>query len=211
MKILIFILLIYIPVNSLASENEFWKWFQFNKNEIESINSGDEEILDEIRINLHKYNDKLYFELSNKTDPKEFIITAEGDREQFDSVFELVHAAPNIDGWKIIALKPPKEFQSLKLYGKVYDSKKIWFLPLTSKKDSKALGLRVGIPELKEGDKANSIKAMILLLDAMIGELAATNKIHYLDTTMLPDKPESKGYIQMVELSSYLEWREKNM
>lgn len=209
-KVLVFIFLVNFSINAVASEDEFWKWFQSHKNEIENFSSGNEKILESIRDNLHKYNDRLYFEFSNKTDPKEFIITAEGDREQFESVFKLVNAAPKIEGWKIIALKPPKSFQSLKIEGVVYDVNKIWFLPLKSKKNPKALGLRFGIPNLTEKDKANSVKAAIILLDSTIGEFAAVTKIHYLDTIVLPENPASKGFIKMTELTSFLEKQEKS-
>ena len=131
----------------MSSEENFWKWFEKNRSRIEAYKPDDENTLDEILENLHKYNNSLAFEFSINREPNEFVITSEGDPEHFDSVIKLVSSAPDIEGWKIIAFKPALGFDLIADYeGVEYNPKEIWFLPLISQKLPKAIGLRIGIP-----------------------------------------------------------------
>ena len=195
----------------MAGDNKFWVWFSENHEAIESYKSGDEKLLDEITEELHKYNENLYFEFSTHDEINEFIITAEGDSEHFDSVFTLIDSAPNIKGWKFIALKPAMGFEFITSYeGVDYNSDDLWFLPLSGKSNPKVLGLRVGIPNYDKKIHENSVSAIWILLDSGLGELKTTQEVHHVETTALPKNPEESGYIKVKEMEDYLEWRKKN-
>ncbi len=190
----------------MSSEENFWKWFESNRIKVEAYKSGDEDTLDQIMETLHKYNSSLYFEFSINSKPKELIITAEGDHEQFDSVVTLVSSAPNIPGWKIIAFKPAQGFDFITNYDGVdYDPKDIWFLPLVNPDKPGVIGLRIGIPNYDEGIHKLSESAMYIVLDAGLGEKKVIEHIQFLDTGPLPCSPEAEGYIELESLHQYIE------
>lgn len=194
----------------MASENDFWEWFSHNQQAIESYESGNETLLDDILIALHKYNDALYFEFSTQNEVNEFIISAGGDSEQFDSVFTLVGAAPKLKNWAFIALKPAMGFDFISTYeGVDYDPDKIWFLPLVSHSSPDKLGLRVGIPHYNSETHEHSVSAIWIVLDAGLGEFKSSQKIDYIETVELPSNPEELGYIEFNEIGDYLDWLEK--
>lgn len=84
--------------------SEFWTWFKENEKSYTFLHSVEEnlkeELLDKFMKQLHRYCDKLYFEIGGYTDEgQELIITAEGDTSYFDEVEDLVNSAPEINGW----------------------------------------------------------------------------------------------------------------
>ena len=128
--------------------SKFWKWFKDNNKAYTFLNSVDEEakenLLDEFLEQLQKYCDSIYFEIGGYPDEvQELIITAEGDKNYFDKVEEIISAAPKIDGWTFIAFKPPmpdnfrSKWDDLEL-----NTENMWFLPLSNDK-TQDLGIRV--------------------------------------------------------------------
>lgn len=107
---------------------EFWDWFNQNQqtlsDEFTGIGDGTdgdnpqagptkeafekvERVLGEMMDHLHKYDDRLFPYCGLSPEGQiELIITAEGNVEAFESVHELVDEAPELDNWKIMALKP---------------------------------------------------------------------------------------------------------
>ena len=206
-RIIIILVALFNASHAMSSEGDFWEWFESNQTKVEAYKVGDEQILNEIMASLHKYNSSLYFEFSTNSEPKEFIITAEGDPQQFDSVMKLVSSAPNIEGWKFIAFKPAHGFDFITNYeGVNYDPKKLWFLPLVSKKVPNTIGLRIGIPSYDEDLHQYAKSAMYIVLDGGIGEKNVIEHIHYLETGLLPEDPEGEGYIELENLNQYIEY-----
>ncbi len=210
-NLLTFLLLTLISVQLMADENEFWSWFSKHQLDIEKYESGDEKLLDEIMSELHKYNENLYFEFSTHEKLNEFIITAEGETQQFESVFNLVNSAPKFENWKIIALKPAMGFDFITNYeGVDYNPEDLWFLPLSSDSNPNMLGLRIGIPNYDKDTHKHSVAASWIIFDAGLGEYQTTQDIHHIETVALPKDPESDDYIKVKEIENYLTWRKKN-
>jgi hypothetical protein len=206
-RILIILIALCNASNAMSSEEVFWKWFKDNQAIVEAYKPGDEHTLE----NLHKYNSSLFFEFSINSEPKELIITAEGDPEHFDSVISLVSSAPNIEGWKFIAFKLAHGFDFITKYeGVDYNPKEIWFLPLISKSNPSAIGLRMGIPSYDADLHQHSKSAMYIVLDGGIGEKKVIEHIHHLETGPLPKDPEAEGYIELESLNQYIEYHLKN-
>ncbi|MGF1688870.1 hypothetical protein L4C36_19675 [Photobacterium japonica] len=209
---LIILFALFFSGLAMSSEEAFWQWFEANTSKIESYKEGDDEaILDEILTHLHAYNSSLYYEFSTNLEPNELVITAEGDPDQVDSVMNLVSAAPDVAGWAFIAFKPAHGFTFITTYeGVDYDPAKLWFLPLSSKNNPQALGLRVGIPNYDEGIHKHAKNAMYIVLDSGIGEKKVIENIDYLETVPLPKDPESEGYIELERLDEYIDYHRKN-
>ena len=90
----------------------FWNWFKENNHAFLFTNEVDEHVrerlLQELIDELHKYNDRLFFQIGGMPGKdQELIITAEGDAAQFESVEKLVEHGPAIKNWIFIPFIQP--------------------------------------------------------------------------------------------------------
>jgi hypothetical protein len=192
--------------------DKFWSWFIRNEVDLSETKTNDSTLLNRLRTELKAVNPGFFYEFSTNTVPREFIVTAGGNRDLFGLVEEFVSSAPRIPAWKIIALKPAKGFGFVTNYeGVDYDPKSMWFLPLV-RKDGKLLpmGLRLGIPDLKAANMKPARFAAFVILDTCLGERSSVDDIDYVDVALLPPDAEKKGYIELTELPDYIQWRKRN-
>jgi hypothetical protein len=195
-----------------AKDADFWAWFLNHKHRIEAVGSRNDRILDELLAQLHQYNEHLFFEVLTDAAQKELIITAEGNAKHLNSVRNLIAKAPKVKNWRFIAFKPPLGFDFVHNYeGVEYDPKTLWFLPLTRESKPSDIGIRIGIPNYDEQTHANSMAALWVILETGLGELSAAQDIQYMETGLLPPSPESEGYIELVELQAYLNWKKSKL
>jgi len=112
----------YISANTTLRRNfimedsvkRFWDWFKQHNKSYSFLNQVDPEVkenlLNDFSEELHKYCDNLYFEIGGDPEEcQELIITAEGNKEYFNQVEQLVNTAPRIDNWTIKAFIPPRD------------------------------------------------------------------------------------------------------
>ena len=102
--------------SGLTSEERFWKWFADHSEEHldafspEKVDDqvSDQTVFLEISDQLSKVNPAFSPFIGGPRDQKEreFIVTVLGDASLFDEVDSFIDSAPEIDGWKFIALKP---------------------------------------------------------------------------------------------------------
>lgn len=194
-----------------AAINSFWAWFVANSDRFRTMETPAKEgLLDEIVEKLHTIDDRLYFEVSEPQEGgNELVITAEGDRELFPLVDKMVALAPRLKGWKFTALRPAMGFGfAVEYSGVKLDPDELWFLPLTAGDDEEHLGLRIGIPRLSPKSTQAAVNAAWILLDTALGERRTAETIAHVEVARLPWNPEEAGYIALVELPDYLQWRE---
>jgi hypothetical protein len=91
------------------SPSSFWTWFRGFADRLRHDHVPD-AFQDELLSQLHRYDSRLYFLICTNTSPCELIITADGNRDAFSAADSLVAAAPDLDGWTFIAVKPPMGF-----------------------------------------------------------------------------------------------------
>lgn len=187
---------------------EFWAWFAHHKSDLARVQSDRSAVLDELLQRLQRIDRKLCFEICTNRDPHELIVTAQGRRELFSLVGAVVAAAPRLEGWNFIALKPAMGFTFRTSYGGTnFDPQSMWFCPLES--SSNGLGLRVGVPEFDPDQERKTTSAILVILETGLGERAAASEIHYVEVAALPSKPEGHGYIELTELADYIGWRKR--
>lgn len=191
--------------------HEFWRWFQAHRAEFDGLTDTADPLWDVAVGRLKRVDAHLWFELSQPgRDDREFIITAEGHAEVFPLVEIIVALAPQIVGWKFIALKPPMGFDFNTTYeGILFEPRTMWFLPLDSSTRPDHLGLRVGVPNFTPDIERQSNNAVAAILDTALGERVAALDIQYLEVSTLPESPESHGYVKLSELAAYIEWRKR--
>jgi hypothetical protein len=196
----------------MDTTSQFWNWFKENNKAYLFLDSVDEDVqeklLNDFEVELHKYCDQLFFEIGGSPEEdQELIITAEGDKNYFDKVEQLINAASVIEGWKFIAFKPsiPGHFKS-KWDDLELDTEDMWFLPLTND-NNPDMGIRVF---LKNHDliKDNEVLTPLLykMLDTIIGEKSFALDIDYVDTDEQPSNPEEEDLYPILELPKYIEW-----
>ena len=192
----------------------FWEWFKINNSRyfyLNQIVSSEEKanLLDDFLEQLHEYCDKLYFEIGGfPNEPQELIISAEGDKDYFHKVEELISKAPKINDWQIIAFKPPMgadfitEYEDIKL-----NPQKIWFLPLDNKNNPTELGLKLYLPNYIPKKEKTFFEGCYQVLDTILGEKSFALDINHVELDKLPMNPEKKGLIELPELPKYIAWR----
>lgn len=188
----------------------FWDWFGDNHKRFRKMDeSNRDELLDEIMQELHVIDENLFFEVSLPQDGIcDFVITAEGRRNLFALVDDVIDAAPPLKGWTFTALRPALgfefaiDFESLHL-----DPKELWFAPLTGGKNDEQFGMQIGIPKLKKRDEQAALNASTIILDTGLGERRSTEEIDHVEVVPLPSDPDAEGFIQLTELPEYLDWR----
>lgn len=100
-------------------EQVFWNWFINHKHLFENVlidlrQTNQEKInetMDLFEKSLHEYDNNIWFRMGG-SNPFELIITAEGNRDAFDSILRLVNSSPQIDNWKIIAFIQPQDISN---------------------------------------------------------------------------------------------------
>ena len=195
------------------STTQFWDWFSKNNKPYLFIHQVDleerERLLDALMKELHKYCDELFFEMGGHPDDvQELIITAEGKKENFAMAEDLVKAAPEIQGWKMIALIPPRDADfEINFEGVVLKPGEMWFFPLQNEKDLSKIGIRVFINNyelIKESSFFMS--ALYKVLDVILGEKSFALDLDYVDADELPDEPESAKLSKLETLPQFIEW-----
>lgn len=196
----------------------FWKWFENNNHGFLFTDDLDEDVREQLLSNflieLHKYNEKLYFQVGGMpNEDQELIITAEGDPEQFESVEKLIEHAPVIKNWKIIGLMPPMDDDNtINFEGVEIRRDDLWFLPLQSASKPNEIGIRICVPNyetLKRHDWLDS--AVYKMLDTLLGERSFALDIDYLDIDDLPKRPEDHGMIELKDLPAFIKWKKKKL
>jgi len=196
----------------------FWDWFEQNNHAFLFTNEVDDDIKEQLLNNfmdeLHKYNDKLFFQIGGLPgEDQELFITAEGDPEQFESVEKLIDNAPIIKNWALIAfMQPSDDDNTINYQGTEIKRSDLWFLPLQSQSHPNDIGIRVCIPDheiLKTSEWLNN--AVYKMLDTVLGEKSFALDIDYLDMADLPEEPEENGLINLTELRAFITWKKKKL
>ena len=185
----------------------FWNWFLKNERDLRNQKALREGMIDQAYEQIRRVDQGLAIEIGGdpKKGPTELIISAQGKKELFSLVDQVIARAPKVEGWLFIALKPAMGFELEYEYdGKKLDPRKLWFQARTPKDAPGMLGLEVFIPGYSEVDKTETVEAVFRILDSAMGERLTAEMIRYVDVSKLPDNPEKEGYIKFVELPDFI-------
>jgi hypothetical protein len=191
------------------SPSSFWSWFRGFADRL-PCDDVPHALQDELLSQLHCYDDRLFFLICTNTSPCELIITAEGNKEAFQSADSLVAAAPELDRWTFIALKPPMGFDFRHTDGPIsIDVSKLWFMPTISSADPSALGIVVAFPDADLVLENQSVDTAYTILETSIGERSCTNDIAHVAVDDLPEAPEENGYVKLFQLPDYIAFHKR--
>jgi len=189
---------------------EFWNWFLNNE---PLLYYGTEhkdkrrEVLCQISEQLKKLNKHLVFELSPilEGELKEFIVSADGIKEAFKVVSQLIRYAPKHPNWQFIAFRPRLESNDLSIsMGAIdfsYDD--LFFRYVQTDKE---FGIELNVRNFNQTVWEKN--ALFILLDALIGEYDAATEIDWVEWTVL-DETQADELFPFVELRKLVDERKR--
>ena len=188
----------------------FWILF---RDFADSLSDGDisDDSQNELLSQLHAFDNRLYFLMSINSNPRELIITVEGDADAITAADELLSAVPKIDNWQLISLKPAMGFDFDHRDGSIsLDVRKLWFMPTNSADVPPKLGVILGFPDADYVLENQSIDTAYTILETGIGERSCIADIHQVTVDDLPDNPEANGYFPLPRIAEYITFHKRH-
>jgi hypothetical protein len=187
------------------TSDQFWQWMSENSGEL--LQADGPSVADQVEERLRAIDERLGVEVSDPGEVRELIVTAWSQSAAFGAARQLVAAAPKLDGWQIIALKPPRGFSfGINLDGLHIDASELQFDPLSAEENPKLLGVRVYVPSATDDEDERLARALPLILEAGIGEEAAAAIDH---TDFVAGPPTDANALPIEELLRYVQWHRK--
>lgn len=185
-----------------SSSVQFWTWFSSNaerlRHDFADARAADEifPVIERIREQLHRYDERLFPLIGlDEDDSPELIITAEGDAQAFLSVFELIKAAPTVDGWRIVPLKPRigtcEGFRSIEVDGEELALDDTRFVMASNGTE---VELAILIDDYAEEAEERFRHMALTLVECLIGERDLATRVHALDVVRLSDFKKVAGH-----------------
>lgn len=122
----------------------------------------------------------LAVEVSKETrSVRELIISADGDKNKFPVVEEIVKGAPAIPGWRAVAFRQKANEEFILTYQKLrFSPAEMLFHPVI---EGDSLDLIIYADSIKDKNRDVVIKYGLITLDNVLGEYAATIKVRSYD------------------------------
>ncbi|WP_422355643.1 hypothetical protein [Roseivirga pacifica] len=174
-----------------SKQEKFWYWFFKNEktylNEIENLDIR-EKIFDKLSVELKKVHEDLAFEFSpkHKSGIREFTISAEGDKNLFPNVQELIDKAPGIKNWQFNAFRQrvPGDDISIRFGDLEIGYDDIFFRYRDGSYGK--IGIELNIRNFNDNHEIRN--AVYILLDSLIGEFDVTMGIDWIDWVNLEEE-----------------------
>ena len=185
--------------------DNFWRRFLDHEAEFAGAGSIEDPVCDLILDALQRVNPGLWFEFCINPGVNEFIVSAEGKRELFSLVEEIVAKAPVMEAWKIFALKPKLGFPVWNIWeGHEVTIADVVFLPVFHR-ETRELGLQLFVDGLNEDNKDDAHNALLRAIDHGLGERRFAEEVSATWVYPLSELPDDRRPIPLVELESYLD------
>ncbi len=191
-------------VTSSDEIKAFWDWFVRRAPALKAIRSAEDAAYAELETRVAKIDPRLDVEIGGSygSDEMSLVITAHADARLFPVVDSLVQSAPSIDGWRILALKPPL-FEDLEVTydGGAIRSGDIWFRVLGERGLPGRHTIEVACADFERDCIEN---AALLALESLLGERAFATSIEVARFVALPSNPVASGFAPIDRLPALL-------
>ncbi len=178
----------------------FWGWFAANAPRLQAYRKGPDPVLAELAGELAGVHAGLTFELGPLVEGcRDFIVSADGLRKLFPEVRALIAAAPAIPGWRIVAFRQRRQDPVVVRVDKLkIEGGDVWF---RAERDGPRAGLFLFVRDLTEENFKVLGGAVMILLDAALGEYDTETKVGFIEWAELPGDPAAAGLRPFRELS----------
>ena len=182
---------------------KFWAWFKDNEKRLKKFEETPDKYLNEVLIQAKKIQDGLAIEFEPpKNGVINMTVSADGDKNIFSVVQNIVAKAPAIEGWKFIAFRQRinlEQVKGMKLKADDHelDPEKMKFFPIIHGDKIDIIIYTYGVKE----ENYNQIAyGGLLLLDNLIGEFDCVTKVRSYDFHNMPVKKEElDGLLPLLE------------
>ncbi len=192
----------------MNNTKEFWNWFSENAVKYEELNVIDAELrdklLDDFEEHLHKYCEKIYFEIGGLPgEVNELIITAEGDVNYFDVIENLINDAPVISNWLFIPLKPRVKGHFETKWGDIkLNTENLYFNP----SNNSGVGIIVYIPKYNYEYEDDYFNGLFKMLDTVLGEKSFALDVKKVAIKANDNEFTEQNAIPILKLPAYINW-----
>ncbi|MBP7966752.1 hypothetical protein KAZ66_00620 [Candidatus Woesebacteria bacterium] len=176
-----------------TKEQSFWDWFSAKSDKLFFFELYQEKLLPETLHQIQQIHPDLVFEISPELDGKrDFIISANGLKEAFPAVIDLVRSAPQFDSWNIIPFRQRKKDldMEVEIEDVILSPDEILF---DYDYDDNKVNLDVYVEDVDSED-SRVYHIVFILLDNIIGEYDVEMKIGRIDIYTL-DETKSVSHL----------------
>lgn len=171
----------------LSKEVQFWEWFAQFESELYYANQDSIAIFQVLNTELAKISEGLTFEFSTVPDGeiKDFCVSADGIKEYFPAVINLVKVAPKFEYWNIRAFRQriPNDGIVISLGDIDLSYDDIFF---HHKIEHGKVNIGLNIRNFDPNDD-RFISAIFILLDALLGEYDVVTQIERIEWEQLDE------------------------
>jgi hypothetical protein len=159
---------------------QFWTWFDENEEALFELVSDDDPLFGELTSELGRIDGRLTFELHPRgaNGKREFVLSADGNKELFPTVEQLYLNAPALERWTWVKFRPRRDrILDITAYGKTVKVDEVRFMLA---RDGKKVGIVLFLPDYEPNlDKEYGTIAFLFLEEAL-GEYAVETQVGFL-------------------------------
>jgi hypothetical protein len=192
------------PFKKKDPTERFWTWFAENCEAFRDPPGDDRRNIDKLGSLLSEIREGLVVEFSlTGGRAEEIVISADGKKDLFAAVIEVVQAAPPIPGWRVTAFRQPGNPNvTIEMNGMKLGANDIWFSAEPSDGKTDLLLLVRGMTEENHQMLAG---AVFVLLDNALGEFIVETALGDVNFGPLSGDPAADGLRPLTELRACVE------
>lgn len=188
---------------------KFWTWFKDNEKRLKKFEENPDQYLTEVLTQAKKIQAGLAIEFEPpKNGVINMTVSADGNKNIFSVVQNIVTKAPAIEGWKFIAFRQRMSLEQvkgmkLKAEDHELDPEKMKFFPVINGDTIDLIIYAKGVTE----ENYNQIAyGGLLLLDNILGEYDCVTKVRSYDFHNMPTtKEELEDLLPLLDLAAYVD------
>jgi hypothetical protein len=192
----------------------FWDWFVTKEKKFHKVvkerNNVELALFDKLSAQLDQLHSGFYF-LAGMFDEEtaELVFTADGDLKNIVFIEALVAAAPELNGWRFTALKPPSKSLGIGIEMSDYkfDKDTISFYSNDHPEHPDAIDITFVHQDYRADNEPIISNGTFIFLDNFLGELNFATLIDNMDLVAPQDAREK--LIPIEKLNNFLIWRQK--
>jgi hypothetical protein len=185
--------------------NTFWKWFLEHEDLFFFYERYQDKLLPVALDHLQEIQPDLVFEVAPEVEGRrELIISANGMKEGFSSVIEVVKAAPEMERWIVVPFRQRKTNLDIQIQidDLVLSPEDIFF---SYEFQNDKMNIRLYIAGINPEDE-DLYQATLLILDNVIGEYDVEMKLGDIDILPLHDVKDPEKLLLLKDLPSIIDF-----
>jgi hypothetical protein len=188
---------------------KFWNWFKSNEKSLRDFQKNPDKTLTQVLNNIKKIQSGLAVEFKPpKNDIINVTISADGDRNNFTIVQEIVAKAPKIEGYSFVAFRqrmPTEKVKGMVLKAEDHELNpdNMKFFPIIS---GDTLDIIIYANKVTEENYNQIAYGGLMLIDNILGEYDCVTKVRTYDFQNMPtEQKELKELKPLLELAEFVD------